>query len=317
MLDPYFMHPSDNPGLALVSPPLNNTNFHTWSRAMLVALHSKNKSEFVLGTLNRPPDSDRLSIAWDRCNTMVMSWITNSLDSRIAQSIMWMESATDIWKEFKYRYHQGDVFCISNLLEEIYVPHQGDSTITNYFTTLKKFWKELDNFCPLPTCSCNPKCSCNLLPKIRAYRDNDYVIRFLKDLNEQYSLVQSQIMLMDPLPNIIKVFFMLIQQERQFFSPSEEIKYVAAIYNYGCGFGCGSTPNGGHNFGGCGRGYKVCIHCNKTCHTIDVCFKKHGYPPNYPRSYYATSNNCSSANQHPNIDDHVDEDDNSIVDDGS
>ncbi|XP_073219713.1 uncharacterized protein [Cicer arietinum] len=267
MLDPFFMHPSDNSGLALVSPPLNNTNFHSWSRAMLVSLRSKNKSGFVLGTIYRPKDTDRLSMAWDRCNTMVMSWITNSLEPNIAQSIMWMDSAAEIWHELNDRYHQGDIFRISDLQEEIYGLRQGDSSITIYFTNLKKLWQELENFFPLPSCSCTPTCSCNLLPKIREYRENDYVIRFLKGLNEQYSPVRSQIMLMEPLPTISKVFSMLLQQERQFFSHTEELKTVAAVSNHSRGFGRGSSLGSGRGSGGRGRGYKICTHCNKSGHT--------------------------------------------------
>ncbi|XP_004493334.3 uncharacterized protein [Cicer arietinum] len=222
MLDPYFMHPSDNPGLAHVSSSLNNINFHTWSRVMLIALRSRNKSGFVLGTLNRHSNSDRFSIDWGRCNIMVMSWIANSLDLEIAQSIMWMESATGIWKELKDRYYQG--------------------------------------------------------------------------LNEQYSLVRSQIMLTDPIPHMSKVFCMLIQQERQFFNPTEEPKFVVALSNSGRSSGCGSSSTGGRTYGSCGRGYKIYSHCNKLGHTVDVCFKKHGYPPNYPR-LSSISNNCSSTSQ--------------------
>nr|XP_027189399.1 uncharacterized protein LOC101503854 [Cicer arietinum] len=146
MLDPYFMHPNDNPSVALVSPPLSATNYHSWSRSMIVTLRSKNKLGFVTGALPRPPNIDRLSIAWDRCNTMLMSWITNSLEREIAQSVMWMESVSEIWAELRERYHQGDVFRISDLQEEIYSLRQGDSSITSYYTKLKQLWQELEIF---------------------------------------------------------------------------------------------------------------------------------------------------------------------------
>ncbi|XP_073219786.1 uncharacterized protein [Cicer arietinum] len=229
MLDPYFMHPSDNPSVALVSPPLSATNYHSWSRSMIVALRSKNKLVFVTGALPRPANIDRLSIAWDRCNTMLM-------------------------------YHQGDVFRISDLQEEIYSLRQGDSSITSYYTKLKQLWQELENFRPLPSCSCNVKCSCALIPKIREYRDGDYVIRFLKGLNEQYSAVRSQVMLMDPLPSINKVFSMLVQQERHLFPNPEESPTVAAISNHS-----GGLPKGR----GRGRGSRYCTHCNRHGHTVE------------------------------------------------
>jgi len=48
---PYYLHLRENPGLILVSPPLDGNNYHTWSRAMKRALLSKNKVKFIYGRL--------------------------------------------------------------------------------------------------------------------------------------------------------------------------------------------------------------------------------------------------------------------------
>lgn len=82
----------------------------------------------------------------------------------------------------------------------------------------------MDNFHPIPACDCD--ISCLAIDKIRSYKDSDQVIRFLKGLNDQYSSVRSQIMLMDPLPNISKVYSLLVQQERQIISPIDESKLL-------------------------------------------------------------------------------------------
>lgn len=79
MLNPFFMHLSDNPSLALVTPHLSNSNYHSWSRSIKMALLSKNKLGFIDGTLTYPITSDNNQIAYDRCNTTVMSWIRNSI----------------------------------------------------------------------------------------------------------------------------------------------------------------------------------------------------------------------------------------------
>ena len=126
---------------------------------------------------------------------------------------MWMENASDIWNTLKKRYYQGDVFRISDLQEELYLLKQGDATITSYFTKLKGLIQELDNFRPIPSYTC--VVVCDLIPVIKSYREGDYVIRFLRGLNEQYSTVRSNIMMMNPLPDLDKVFSILIQQERQ------------------------------------------------------------------------------------------------------
>jgi hypothetical protein len=60
-----------------------------------------------------------------------------------------METAAEVWKDLKDRFYQGDVFRIYDLQEEIYMLKQGDSTISSYYTKMKKLWQELDNFRPM------------------------------------------------------------------------------------------------------------------------------------------------------------------------
>lgn len=117
MLDMYFMH---SIYLSTVTLHLNNLNYHFWSRSIMVALRSKNKLGFLDGTLTHPNYTNYLSLGWDRCNTMVMSWITNSIKSYIDQSVLWMDTTHDIWTKLRTRYHQGDVFRISDIQEEFF-----------------------------------------------------------------------------------------------------------------------------------------------------------------------------------------------------
>ncbi|CAJ2662090.1 unnamed protein product [Trifolium pratense] len=258
-LNPYFLHPNENPNLALVTPLLSGPNYHSWSRAMTMALRSKNKMHFINGTLPRPDDDDRDSLAWDRCNTMLLSWLNNSVSPEISQSILWLDSASEIWQELKERFYQGDVFRISDLQDEISSLKQGDSTISTYYTSLKKLWQELDNFRPIPDSHCVHNCvhGCAAIAKMKSYKESDQVIRFLKGLNEQYHVVRSQIMLMDPLPTISKVYSLLVQQERQLATPVDESKLLAVSgNNHYAGRGHstrGRGTRGGRSYGNGGR----------------------------------------------------------------
>lgn len=49
---------------------------------------------------------------------------------------------------------------------------------------------------------------------MREYRDRAHTIRFLRGLNEQYSHVRSQIMMMKPFPDDTQTFALVIRQER-------------------------------------------------------------------------------------------------------
>nr|KYP32921.1 hypothetical protein KK1_046282 [Cajanus cajan] len=86
---------------------------------MLVTLETKNKDQFVLGTLTCPNLFDPLHKAWCCCNKMVMSWLAHSMTPSIRQSVMWIESASEIWRDLCDRFSHGDKFRIVDLQEEL------------------------------------------------------------------------------------------------------------------------------------------------------------------------------------------------------
>jgi len=134
-----------------------------------------------------------------------MSWLLNSLSPPIAQSVIFFESATAIWNDIRDRFSHSDLLRIPELQETIYGLKQGSLYVSEYYTSLKSHWEELDNYRPFPKCKCFAK----------TYHQHDFVIRFLKGLADGFSVVRSQILLMDPLPPISRVFSMVVQQERQ------------------------------------------------------------------------------------------------------
>ena len=204
---PFYLHPNENPTLILVNPILTGPNYHSWSRAMRMALQSKNKLGFVDGSIQAPSSSSSTHSAWLQCNTMVCSWLTRAISPTIAQSILWLDKASDIWNDLRDRFAQSDIFRVAELQDEIYSFRQGALSVSEYYTKLKIFWDEYVILRPIARCSCNFTCSCE------KYRDHDYTLRFLKGLNERFASVKSQIMLLDPLPSVNHVFSLLLQQE--------------------------------------------------------------------------------------------------------
>ncbi|XP_019450657.1 PREDICTED: uncharacterized protein LOC109352928 [Lupinus angustifolius] len=301
--NPFFLHSSENSSLVLVTPSLDGTNYHSWSRAFKLALESKNKLMFIDGTLPQPKSEDHSYRPWRRCNTMVLSWIQHSIKESIAKSILWMDSAAEVWKDLEERFSQGDMFRMAELQEEFHHLNQGNLSISEFYTQLKTIWEEIEIFRPIRSCPCLENCTHGIIQDVKRYREEDYVIRFLKGLNEQYAHVRSQIMLNQPLPTISKAFSLLIQQERQQHNPlpnNLETQGTVLSLNTNQDFqtrGTNSVPNGnfrprgGFNYRGRGGrsgtrilNSKFCTFCERTNHTIETCFLKHGYPPGYPNS---------------------------------
>ncbi|XP_075649955.1 uncharacterized protein LOC142620476 [Castanea sativa] len=162
---------------------------------------------------------------------------------------------------------------------------QGDSTITSFFTDLQVAGDQLLNFRHLPCCSCG-KCTCDVNDKITAFKHQDSLMQFLNGLNESYSQVKTQILMMEPSPSINKAFSLVIQEERQRclglnVAPSIELTTLA-IKNQGFNQGTSFPGNNNKNVkGNNAKGRPVCSHCGKVGHVMEECYILVGFPPGY------------------------------------
>ena len=105
---PYVLHPSDNPGISLVTQSLNGDNFSSWFRSMRMALIAKNKLAFVDGSIPEPPIDDPLHHSWRRNNNIVASWILNSVSKELSASIVYSSSARAIWIYLQEHFQQSN-----------------------------------------------------------------------------------------------------------------------------------------------------------------------------------------------------------------
>ncbi|KAL5557370.1 hypothetical protein UlMin_039606 [Ulmus minor] len=150
----FFLTSGNHPGLSLVSTSLTGSNYNSWSRAMTMALIAKNKMCFVNGSVSKHEIDDQLYNFWSRCNNMVMSWILNAESKEIADSVMYINTAVEMWNDLHDRFSQGNGPRIFQLKQEIHAFTQGSLDVSGYFTKLKIFWDELRDFKPLPACTC-------------------------------------------------------------------------------------------------------------------------------------------------------------------
>ncbi|XP_057746828.1 uncharacterized protein LOC130966085 [Arachis stenosperma] len=305
----------DTSALATTAP-LTTQNYHSWSKSVKISLKTKNKLRFIDGSLPKPEENDHTFEAWDRCNSLVLSWLHGSLSPEILHSVLWCDNACELWRDLKHRFYEGDLFRIADLQEDLFTAKQGELSITSYFTRLKSIWEALEEIKPIPNCKCSKECICGL-GVIREYRSQTHVICFLRGLNEQYAGVKSQVMLMKPFLDIAVAFFMLLQQERQ-MSHTTDLEPRAIINNIGTDANANAFDtyqrnngnyngaNAGSNNRGRGRGRrgrergrstpKLCSHCGKSGHLVDTCYHKHGFPPHMQNNKSKSKSNGFTAN---------------------
>ncbi|MED6207374.1 hypothetical protein PIB30_117139 [Stylosanthes scabra] len=220
---------------------------------------------------------------------------------------MWCNDASELWKDLRHRFYEGDLFRVGELEEELFALRQGDLTITAYFTKWKVIWEELDEFRPIPICACGDNCSCGLAV-MRKYRSETYGVKFLRGLNDQYATVRSQIMLMKPLPDINTIYSMLLQQERQLSHGDSSQALINSVTDYKekekDGGRSGSNSRGrGCSGRGRGRGTSkiLCSHCGKNGHTVDTCYALHRYPSHFQQRKQVRAVGVNSSNAEGNV----------------
>lgn len=152
------------------------------------------------------------------------------------------------------------------------------------------FWDESETYRLVPSYSYEIPCSCSATTSVKHYRNQDYVICFLKGLNESLSSSKSQIVMMQLLPHIDHAFSLVIQQECEMLSPSFEDIFAldttipATALQVNSNSSNGGNKSWNPNFKGktvYAKPNRVCTHCGRTNHTTETCFVKHGCPPRF------------------------------------
>ena len=97
---------------------------------------------------------------------------------------------------------------------------------------------------------------------------------FLMGLNDTYTIVRGQILLVDPIPSLSKVFSLLNQDDKQRKVSKTHTTEASALVVKNNGFSVKGSNNGKSD-------RPQCTHCGALGHVVDRCYKLHGYPPGY------------------------------------
>uniref|UniRef100_A0A2N9I0J6 CCHC-type domain-containing protein n=1 Tax=Fagus sylvatica TaxID=28930 RepID=A0A2N9I0J6_FAGSY len=263
-----FIHHGDHPGVVLVSQPLTETNYHTWSLSMVMALSAKNKLGFINGTITKPAASAKVELEqWIRCNDMIKSWLLNSISPDIYSSVIYCDLASEIWTDLKERFSQVNGPRLFELEQSIHNLVQDTMSVTTYFTKLKSLWEELSALRTIPICTCGSS------KEIIQYQHYQRFIKFLMGLNDSYGPTRSQILLMDPLPSVNRAYALILQEERQ-----RNISHATPLPRSAALAAMGRPSQSNMKLSTRTKEKLKCNHCGREGHTMERCYKLHGYP---------------------------------------
>ncbi|KAF7807109.1 uncharacterized protein G2W53_039270 [Senna tora] len=267
---------SDHPGIALVTSPLVGSNFISWSLAIKTVLGAKDKLGFIDRTVKEPEDESEFK-KWKSVDSMVKSWVRNSMAKELAESFMFCRTSGELWKELEeiYGVKSGPKFY--QLQQDLSSLRQGSDSVTTYFNKIHRFWDEIHRLRPIPRCTC-AKCTCAFNKKMDGLEADTKLVQFLMGLNQTFEMIRSQILALDPLPSVNKAFAMVVTVEIE-----KEINQVQGSSGIeGSAMMARSNPRN-ENFKKIEdrRNEKLakhCDYCQQNGHTREGCFKLIGYP---------------------------------------
>ncbi|XP_038977321.1 uncharacterized protein LOC120107875 [Phoenix dactylifera] len=228
---------------------------------------------------------------------MVVSWIQNSISNTLKSSVVFVDDASEIWMELLEHFSQQNGPRIFQLKKALAGLQQEHDLVGIYYGKLKTLWDELSMYDPMPECGCRKL-------KILFDRYQRYcVIQFLMGLNDSFANVRDQIILLDPLPLMNKVFSLVQQQKRQHQMVSnvpspDSLTLVARNFFVNTKLApkfvttqkrdrpfCTHCNVQGHLLENCFKAGNakapICTHCNMTDHVDGKCYKLQGYPPSH------------------------------------
>jgi len=212
-------------------------------------------------------NNDVLARQWDRCNSIVLTWILNSISEELYMGHVFSKLACDVWTELKETYNKIDGSVVFDLYQKINSISQNGMFVSEYYHKLNVMWRQLDQILQLPTCVCEAS---------REFNDFNSMIKlmkFLMGLGSVYQHVRTHLLIKEVLPTVKEAFAIVSREESHRNSGNNSKKGQSLAFV--------SKTNKNFEFK---KGNKVsnqnlkCTHCNKIGHSVDKCFEIIGYP---------------------------------------
>ena len=157
---------------------------------------------------------------------------------------------------------------------------------------MRTLWENLNSHRPMPHCTCPHPCRCAAMREARNFHIEDQIIQFLTGMNDKFAVIKTQVLMMDPLPSINRVYALIIQEESNNNSVASSVDEQISLVN---------ASDSRNRSQGRGRGYssgskppRQCSFCGTSNHTVDYCYAKHGHL-NFQKQ--APSVNASSSSE--------------------
>ncbi|XP_034696491.1 uncharacterized protein LOC117929247 [Vitis riparia] len=287
-------HQMETSHLPITAHKLNGQNYLQWSQSILMFIRGKEKDDYITGASAAPETTASTYKKWIAENNMVMSWLVNSMTPDIGENFLSFDTAKEIWdiakETFSDKENTSEIIQIEGILHDL---RQGNLTVTEYFNTLTRLWRQLDTF---EVHNWNCVTDGLLYKKIV---EGKRVFKFLLGLNKNLDEIRGRIMGVKPLPSLREAFSEVRREESRknlMMGSHQQLNMAesSALKTQFAPFDNRQKIKGGRPW---------CDHCRKPGHSRETCWKIHGKPvdwkPRQPLEKEGRGNHVATDEQSP------------------
>ena len=161
-----------------------------------MALGGRAKLGFINGVIKAHEISSPNYEAWLCKDQLVMSWLLNSMERKIAEIFSYSNSSQHLWNQVKEMYgNQNNLARVFQLKRDVAALQQENKSFVQHLGNLTTMWNELDIYRPHTTYA-------TVLLK-RA--EEDKIFQLLASLSSEYEDLRSHILMTSELPSFSSV----------------------------------------------------------------------------------------------------------------
>ncbi|RVX23158.1 hypothetical protein CK203_000126 [Vitis vinifera] len=264
---------NDSSPILITGHKLNGHNYLQWSQSVLLFICGKGKDEYLTGEAVMPETTEPGFRKWKIENSMIMSWLINSMNNDIGENFLLFGTAKDIWDAAKETYssseNTSELFQVESALHDF---RQGEQSVTQYYNTLTRYWQQLDLF---ETHSW--KCSDDAAT-YRQIVEQKRLFKFFLGLNRELDDVRGRIMGIKPLPSLREAFSEVRREESRKKVMMGSKEQPAPTLDASALAARSFNSSGGDRQK---RDRPWCDYCKKPGHYKETCWKLHGKPADW------------------------------------